>query len=161
MHTRAPRHCPAPSAAYHAEADLWFAVSFCSLLRDGSYRLRRRLNRAGDGPDEAHHLAGYGDIDDIGCLAASPQAPIASAQPNLRFPSDVADDLWQRLDAVDLMTADARPHSVGPCAFNQRAAGVTVAGLRDTAAPNGLATRSLSGDKAEIRHELARISGSE
>ena len=108
-----------------------------------------RLNRAGDGPNETHHLAGYGDIDDIGCLAASPQASIASAQPNLRFPSDVADDLWQRLGAVDLMTADARPHSVGPCAFNQRAADVTVRGLRDTAAPNGLATRSLSGDKAE------------
>ena len=67
----------------------------------------RGLNRAGDRPDEPHHLACDGDIDDVGGLAARAQPPISSAEPNLRFPPDVANDFWQRLDPIDLVTTDA------------------------------------------------------
>jgi hypothetical protein len=66
------------------------------------------LNRAGDRPDETHHLACDGDIDDIGGLAARPQPTISGAEPDLRFPADVANDFWQRIDLLDLVTADAR-----------------------------------------------------
>src|SRR6202011_248732 len=70
---------------------------------------------------------------------------------------DVANDFWQRFDPVDLVTANPRLHSVSPSAFDQRAPGMGVAGLDDAAAPDGLATRSLAGDQAEIGHELARV----
>ena len=56
-----------------------------------------------------------------------------------------------------LMTADARLHSVSPGAFDQRAPGMGVAGLGDAAASDGLATRSLARDQAEIGHELAWV----
>src|SRR6516165_11504264 len=139
-----------------------WSVSVCDLLcwlffKSWLRRLWRGLNRAGDRPDEAHHLACDGDIDDIGGLAARPQPTISGAEPNLRFPADVANDFWQRRDPIDLVAADTRLHSVRPGAFDQRAPGMGVAGLGDGAAPDGLATRSLARDQAEIGHQLARV----
>jgi hypothetical protein len=75
----------------------------------------------------------------------------------LCFPADVANGFWERLDPVNLVTADARLHSVSPGAFDQRAPGMGVAGLGDGATPDGLAARSLAWDQAEIGHELARV----
>ena len=115
------------------------------------------MNRAGDRPDETHHLACDGDIDDVGGLAARAQPPISSAEPNLRFPPDVANDFWQRLDPIDLVTTDARLHSVSPGAFDQRASGIGVASLGNATASDRLGARSLAWDQAEIGHELARI----
>ena len=137
-----------------------FAISFCllcCLFEERSRRLWRGLDGAGDRPYEAHHLACDGDIDDIGGLAARAQPTISSAEPNLRFPPNVTNDFWQRLNAVDLVTTDARFHSVSPGAFDQRAPGVGVAGLGDTAASDGFATRSFARDQAEIGHELAWV----
>ena len=75
----------------------------------------------------------------------------------LRSPGDIANDFWQSLDPIDLMTTDARLHSVSPGAFDQRASGMGVAGLGDAAASDGLAARLLARDQAEIGHELARV----
>jgi hypothetical protein len=92
-------------------------------------------------------------------LAVLPRAQpaISGAEPDLRIPPDVANDFWQRFDPVDLVTANPRLHSVSLGAFDQRAPGMGVAGLGDAAAPDGLATRSLAWDQAEIGHELARV----
>ena len=70
-------------------------------------------------------------------LAVLPRAQpaISGAEPNLRFPPDVANDFWQRLDPVDLVTADARLHPISPGTFDQRAANMRVAGLGDAPAP--------------------------
>src|SRR5436190_24046263 len=68
-----------------------------------------------------------------------------------------ANDFWERLDPVNLVTADASLHSVSPGAFDQRAPDMGVAGLGDGATPDGLAARSLTRDQAEIGHELARV----
>src|ERR1700730_13511413 len=76
---------------------------------------------------------------------------------SLRSPGDIANDFWQSLDPIDLMTTDARLHSVSPRAFDQRASGMGVAGLGDAAASDGLAARLLARDQAEIGHELARV----
>src|SRR4029077_8440241 len=91
-----------------------------------SCRFWSGLNRAGDRPDETHHLACDGDIDDVGGLAARAQPTISSAEPKLRSPGDIANDFWQSLDPIDLMTTDARLHSVSPGAFDQRASGMGV-----------------------------------
>src|ERR1700730_9786280 len=48
---------------------------------------------------------------------------------SLRSPGDIANDFWQRLDPIDLMTTDARLHSVSPGAFDQRASGMGVAAM--------------------------------
>src|SRR2546430_12708468 len=71
--------------------------------------------------------------------------------------ADVANDFWERLDPVNLVTADASLHSVSPGVFDQRAPDTGVAGLGDGATPDGLAARSLTRDQAEIGHELARV----
>ena len=137
-----------------------FAISFCllcCLFEERSRRLWRGLDGAGDRPYEAHHLACDGDIDDIGGLAARAQPTISSAEPNLRFPPNVTNDFWQRLNAVDLVTTDARFHSVSPGAFDQCAPDMRVAGLGDAPASGGLTARSLTWDHAEIGHELARV----
>jgi hypothetical protein len=63
------------------------------------------LNRAGDRADEVHHLACDGNIDDVSGFAARAQPAISGAEPDLRFPPDVANDFWQRFDPVDLVTA--------------------------------------------------------
>ena len=59
--------------------------------------------------------------------------------------------------SVDLVTTDARLHSVSPGAFDQRASGMGVASLGDAAASDGLAARSFAWDQPEIGHELARV----
>ena len=81
----------------------------------------------------------------------------SSAEPKLRSPGDIANDFWQRLDPIDLMTTDARLHSVSPGAFDQCASGMGVPGLGDAAASDSLAARLLARDQAEIGHELARV----
>ena len=118
-------------------------------LTNWSRHLWCGLDRACDGPDKSHHLARDGDSDDIGGFAARAQPTISGAESNLRFPPDVANDFWQRLNAIDLVTADARLHPVSDGAFDQRAPGVGVAGLGDAAPSDGLATRSLARDQAE------------
>src|ERR1700730_18624081 len=112
---------------------------------------------AGNRPDEAHHFACDSDIDDVSGLAARAQSTISGAEPDLRFPPDFANVFWQRLDPVDLVTADARLHSVSPSAFDQGAPGMRVAGLGDAPASGGLTARSFARDHAEVGHELARV----
>jgi len=70
------------------------------------------LNRAGDRPDEADHLACYGDIHDIGGFAARAQPPISGAEPHLRFPSDIANDFWRRFDPPAAVATDDRAETV-------------------------------------------------
>jgi hypothetical protein len=72
------------------------------------------------------------------------------AEPNLRFPPNVANDFWQRLDPVDLVTADALLHPISPGTFDQRAANMCIAGLGDARAPGGLSARPFTWDQAEI-----------
>ena len=45
----------------------------------------------GDGPDEAHHLAGNRGGDDIGRLAGARELAVAGAEPQLCLPGDLAD----------------------------------------------------------------------
>jgi hypothetical protein len=52
---------------------------------------RRRRHAPGNGPDEARQLAGDRGGDDIGRLATAGEFAIARAQPQLRFPGDLAD----------------------------------------------------------------------
>jgi len=89
------------------------------------------------------------------CHARSADDIERRAEPALS--PDVANDFWQRLDTIDLVTADARFHSVSPGAFNQRAPGVGVAGLGNAAASDGVTTRSLARNQAKIGHELAWV----
>src|SRR5712672_3152398 len=54
---------------------------------------RRRRHAPGDGPDEAGQLAGDRGRDDVGRFAAAGKFAVARAQPQLRFPGDLADRL--------------------------------------------------------------------
>jgi hypothetical protein len=57
-------------------------------------------------------IPGVGAIIAAASAGYQAQPTISSAEPNLCFPPDVANDFWQRLDPVDLVTTDARLHSV-------------------------------------------------
>ena len=74
------------------------SISFCfgllPLAVNLSRRFRRGLNHAGDRPDEAHHLARDSNYDDVGGFAARRKLAVAGAQPDLRFPGDVANWFW-------------------------------------------------------------------
>src|SRR6516165_2202185 len=52
---------------------------------------RRRRHAPGDGPNKARQLPGDRGRDDIGRLAAARELAVARAQPQLRFPGDLAD----------------------------------------------------------------------
>src|SRR5256886_17189597 len=97
----------------------------------GLRRPWRGLNRAGDRPDEAYHLACDGDIDDIGGLAARPQPTVSGTEADLRFPADGANDFLGRLPTVNPVTADASLRSVRPGALDQRAPDLGGAGPCD------------------------------
>jgi hypothetical protein len=65
-----------------------------------------------DGPEEAHELAGNrGDRHDLG-LAACEQPPVPGAEPDLRFPGNLADSLGLGLDPVVQGSADRKPARV-------------------------------------------------
>src|SRR4029077_16061968 len=51
---------------------------------------RGRRHAPGDGPDEAGQFTGDRGSDDIGRFAAAGKLAIARAQPQLRFPGDLA-----------------------------------------------------------------------
>jgi len=72
----------------------------------------RGLRDVGDRPDKADHLTGD-------CRGSKP--PIARTQPDLAFPSDVADRRRQLLVAVIKLAADACRHAVSPSSFYQHA----------------------------------------
>src|SRR6516162_2543673 len=59
----------------------------------------RRRHTPGDGPDEACQLTSDRGSDDIGRLAAASELAIAGAQPQLRFPGDLADRYSHRSNA--------------------------------------------------------------
>src|SRR6266568_444253 len=63
----------------------------CDAITRFLWSVRRRRHALGDGPDEACQLTGDRGSDDIGRLAAAGELAIARAQPQLRFPGDLAD----------------------------------------------------------------------
>src|SRR6266404_6518395 len=119
--------------------------------------LERRLSDVGNRPDKADHLTSdcRGDYDLR--LACRSKPPIARAQPDLPFPSDVADRRRQLLVAVVKLAADACRHAVGPGSFDQHAPCQHIAGLGDAATSDAGAGRVLGRHQAEIGHQLSRI----
>src|SRR5262249_27672410 len=79
---------------------------------------RRRRYAPGNGPDEACQLAGDRGGDDIGRLAAAGELAIARAQPQLRFPGDLADRLGLLLLPQQQLAADPGRGTVGPGRFD-------------------------------------------
>src|SRR6516165_3708462 len=74
----------------------------------GLLRSARRWRQApGDGPHEARQLTGNRGRDDIGRFAAARELAIAHAQPQLRFPGDLADRPGLPLLSEPQLTVDA------------------------------------------------------
>src|SRR5215831_716033 len=74
----------------------WFAGAFLRWDHGSCDQLTVR-HAPGDGPDEACQLTSDRGSDDIGRLAAAGELAIARAQPQLRFPGDLADRPGLRL----------------------------------------------------------------
>jgi hypothetical protein len=72
---------------------------------------RRRWHAPGNGPNKACQLAGDCGGDDIGRLATAGELAIARAQPQLRFPSDLADRPRLFLLPHQQLAADPGPES--------------------------------------------------
>src|SRR5215469_1570693 len=93
----------------------------------------RRRHAPSDGPDEARQLTGDRGSDDIGWLAAASELAIAGAQPQLRFPGDLADRPGLLLLPKPQFAADPGREAVGPGRLDQQPAGRAVAGLGEVA----------------------------
>jgi len=104
---------PRPCRRQCAPADLLLSTSLRCRRRIWS-ALERGLGDAGDRPDKADHLTGDCSSDHNLRLARRSQPPIARAQPDLPFPSDVADRRRQLLVAVMKLAADACRHAIEP-----------------------------------------------
>ena len=82
---------------------------------------------------------------------------IAGTEPDLRFPGDVADNLWKSLEPVVQLAADAGLHSISPSPFDQDTPCKSVACLSDAAAADCCPTRMLGRRQTKVSHHLARI----
>ena len=88
------------------------------------------------GPDKSDHFTCDCSRDDDRRLAGRNQTAISCAKPQLRFPGNVADFLWQRLDAVMQFATDPCLHTIGPSPLDKRTPGLAIAGLGNTSAPD-------------------------
>src|SRR6202020_1755110 len=123
-----------------------------AMLADGP-DLRLACNR----PEKSRHLPrDCGRHDDLG-LACRREPAIAGTEPDLRFPGDVADDLWKSLEPVVQLTADAGLHSIGPSPFDQDTPCKRVTSLGDAAAADCCPARMLGRRQTKVGHHLARI----
>ena len=104
-----------------APLDLLASASFPGCRRAVWSGCERGLRDAGDRADKADHLTGDCRGDHDLRLARRSKPPIARAQPDLAFPSDVADRRRQFLVAVIKLAADACRHAVSPSSFDQHA----------------------------------------
>src|SRR5215211_8503848 len=97
----------------------------------------------GDGPDEAGQFAGDCCGDNIGRLASAGELAVAGAQPQLRFPGDLADRTGLRLLAEQQLAADPRWKAVRPSCLDQQPARGAVASLREATAFDTRSARML------------------
>ena len=119
----------------------------------GGTDLRLACNR----PEKSRHLPrDCGRHDDLG-LACRREPTIAGTEPDLRFPGDVADNLWKSLEPVVQLAADAGLHSIGPSPFDQDTPCKRVACLGDAAAADCCPARMLGRRQTKVGHHLARI----
>src|ERR1700677_344947 len=126
---------------------------FPDAMLSGGTDLRLACNR----PQKSRHLPrNCGRHDDLG-LACRREPTIAGAEPDLRFPGGVADDLWKSLEPVVQLGADAGLHAVGPSPFDQDTPCKRVACLGDAAAADRGSARMLGWCQTKVGHHLARI----
>src|SRR5262245_15240416 len=129
----------------------------CDALTGLLRSARHRRHAPSDGPDEARQLAGDRGRDDIGRLATAGKLAIARAQPQLRFPGDLADRPGLRLLPEPQFAADPGREAVAPGRLDQQPAGRAIAGLGEAAAFDAGTARMLRWHQPEIGHQLARI----
>src|SRR4051812_46741734 len=89
-----------------------------------------RFDLMADGPKKGGHLAGDRGDDHRWLLAGRGEPAVSGAEPDLALPGDVANGLWQPLEASAQGLADARRVAVSPRSFDEHAAGAPVAGKR-------------------------------
>src|ERR1700679_2680248 len=108
-----------------------------------------------DSPDESGKLTGKRSDDNRRLLASRNHSSIASAEPGLCLPCDVADALRQADEDLRLLLGDAGRIAIAPCGFDQHPASFPVAGLGDAAATDASAAGVFRWNKAEIAHQHA------
>ena len=108
------------------------------------------------GPEEADHLASDGGGSDlIGLLDGEPVKEGEEAV--LAFPGMANDVGILPLLATPERSSDGWPLSVGPGGLNEDVTHAGVAGLGDGAEPLTVSGGVLTGDEADVGHELARV----
>src|SRR5262249_45835548 len=115
-----------------------------------SRRLRVDWDFLCDGPHEGEEFARDRGGDHIGVLAAREEPAVALAQPDLRLPSDLSSDLWERSDAPLDVGRDLRWVTIGPRAFDQDTPCARVAGLGDSGLTTRLAARVLGRRQPDV-----------
>src|SRR5437867_5846697 len=132
-------------------------VSSEDRCRSLSRLLRGRGLRSGNRPHEGCEFARDGGGNGVRVLAARAQLAISPTEADLRPPGDVANRCREMLLARLDLLGDLGAVTIGLRGFDQNAARMAVARLRDAAEPAPVAARVLTRREPEIAHELARI----
>ena len=111
----------------------------------------------GDGPDEGGQFASDGDGDLVLVFALVDQGAITLAEPDLCLPADVLDGRAEFFESDLQLSADLGRIAIGPGAFDEVSAGMTVAGLGDATLAALCATGVFGRCEAEVGHELPRV----
>ena len=109
-----------------------------------------------DGPYEAQEFPGYGRTDLALGHAARRKAPVASAEPSLRFPGDILHGGRGAFRAALQVPGLARREAVAPGRFHQDPPHVGVARFGDRAPLSSLSAGVLAGHQSDKGHELTR-----
>jgi|SRR5580704_3151 hypothetical protein len=125
--------------------------------RGVSGRDHSRLYASTYRPDKPNEFAGDRCDHDWWCLSPGEHSAIPGAEANLRLPGDGAD--FGRSSFLPALhgLSDFRRHAVSPSRLDDQFARDDAAGFGDARRPSCFAAGALSGDQAEVGHELARI----
>jgi len=110
-----------------------------------------------DGPHEGGEFSSDCGDNEIRVLPFGDESLVPFTQAQLCLPGDVLDGRREGFKAKLNGTGDFRRVTVGPCAFDEYPARMTVARLGDTAEASFAAAGVLAGDESEVGHQLPGI----
>src|SRR5262249_24323869 len=109
---RVPLTAAAPPALPSSSVSGGSLAPPCDAITGLWSQARRRGQAPGEGPENPRQLTGDRGSDDIGRLAAASELAVARAQPQLRFPGDLADRSGLLVLAELQLTADPSREAV-------------------------------------------------
>ena len=131
--------------------------SVLRLVALGLLALRYDGDLFGNSPHKSRELPGNGYRNDVGVFASGDESSVPFAQPDLGFPTAGLDEFGLFFQPQLQMSTDFRWVAIGPGAFHQDPAGMSVPGFGDRPLPASLGTGVFRGNQAQELHQLSWV----